>query len=451
MNIIIVGCGAVGSAICSQLTQEGHDITLVDQSSTVLNDACNRFDVFGVVGNGADISVMKKARTDDADLLIAVTPSDEINILCCLVAKKLGILHTVARVRNPEYSELMVYMKNELNLSLTINPELAVAKEIYRTLRFPAATKIDLFCRGRIEMAELSVDARSSMCGMTLNDLRSKTNLNFLVCAVLREGKAYIPKGDFVLMANDVICITIADEHINQFFKALGIYKKPVKDVLIVGGGRVTYYLEELLKKGKISSTVIESDKQRCKNLAEDFDCSIICDDGTKKEILLEEGVGSTDAFLALSSVDEENAIISMFAKAQNASKVITMISTMSYHDLFKQVGLESVVSPEFSTVSSILRYIRSLSNAKGAEIESLHMLLENKVQAVEFLIKDEIDDLTSIPLKELRLAGEVLVACIVRADKVIIPTGNDMILKGDTVIVVTANAKINEIKEILK
>lgn len=451
MNIVVVGGGMVGSTICSQLTLEGHNITLVDTNTATLTEISNSYDVFGVLGNGADLAVLKKAGTDRADLLIAVTSSDEINILCCAAGKKLGVKHTIARVRNPEYTELMSFMRSELNLSLTINPELSVAKEIYRMLRFPSATKIDTFCRGRVEVAEFTVGEDSPLCGASLNDLRAKFNIRFLVCAVLRGGETYIPKGFFNIEAGDVICVTAPEEDITRFFKAAGVYKHPIKDVLIVGGNRITYYLEALLQKGKINSTVIEQDEALCRELADEYPCTVICNDGTNQDVLLEEGLAKTDAFLALSDTDEENAIISMYAKTQGTNKIITLISAISYIELFKSVGLESIVSPKSSTAAYILRYVRSMSNVRGAEIEALHKLMDGKVEVLEFRIKESIHDFTDIPLKELKLRSGVLIACIVHKDKIIIPSGNDVISRGDTVLIVTTEAQIQGIGEILK
>ena len=318
-------------------------------------------------------------------------------------------------------------------------------------LRFPSATKIDTFCRGRVEVAQCVVKEGSPICGITLNDLRSKLNIRFLVCAVLRDGEAHIPTGFFSIQAGDTVCITAPDDEVTKFFKAIGAYKNPVKDVLIVGGGRTTYYLEALLKKGKINSTVIEKNKELCRELAEDYSCTVICNDGTNQEVLREEGLAKADAFLALSDIDEENAIVSMYAKTQGADKIITMIRAMSFIDLFKGVGLDSIVSPKSSTASYILRYVRSMANARGAEIESLHRLMDDRVEALEFIIKENIDGLTDIPLKELKLRGGVLIACIVHGDNVVIPSGNDAIHRGDTVIVVTTAAQIKGIGEILK
>ncbi len=451
MKIIIIGGGTVGTAICARLSGEGHDITVIDTNYSALTEISNAYDVFGVSGNGAEISVLRRAGADKADLLIAVTSGDELNILCCAAARKLGTAHTVARVRNPEYNELMQLMKSEMNLSLTINPEFAVAKEIYRMLRFPAAAKLDTFCRGRVEVAEFTVAEGSALCGSTLNDLRSHLNTRFLVCSVLRGGEVHIPSGYFSLEAGDVICVTAPDEEITKFFKAIGAYKNPVRNVLITGGGRTTYYLESLMQKSKMRSTVIDPDRNKCTELAKDFSCTVVCDNGTKQELLLEEGLEKTDAFLALTDSDEENAIISLYAKTKSAQKIITRVNAMEYSELFKSMGLESMVSPQSSTASMILRYVRSMANAEGSEIESLHRFMEDKVEALEFIVKNDIDGITDIPLKDLKLRSGVLIACIVHRDKVIIPGGNDIISTGDTVIVIATEGQMQDLKDILK
>ena len=451
MKIIIVGAGTVGTVICTQLAIEGHDITLIDHNTQVLTELSNKFDIIGVEGNGASVSTLRKAGADKAELLIAVTNQDELNILCCASAKKLGTKNTVARVRNPEYNELMQMLKQDLNLSLTINPELAVAKEISRMLRFPFATKIDTCYRGRVELAEFVIGEGSSLCGMPLSQLHAKIGLHFLFCGVVRNGEAYIPKGDFALAVGDKVCVTAPDDVMMQFFKAIGAYKHPVKDVLIVGGGRMTYYLLSFLQKNKIRSTVIEPDKQRCRELAEHFDCNVIREDGTNQSVLKEEGIAQTDAFIALSGEDEENAIVSLYAKTQKTKKIITLINAMQYVELFKGVGLDSIVSPKYSTSNEILRYVRSLEVTKDIEIESLHKLMDDNFEALECVIKEPVEGITGIPLKQLKLRRDVLIATIVHKDKITIPSGNDMITSGDTVILFTSGVEINDIKDILK
>ena len=451
MRIIIVGAGTVGTVICTRLAQEDHNITLIDHDLAVVTEMSNKFDVIGVQGNGASVSTLRKAGADKADLLIAVTNQDELNILCCASAKKLGTKHTIARVRNPEYGELMQMIKQDLNLSLTINPELAVAKEISRMLRFPFATKVDTCYHGRVEMAEFVVGKDSELCGATLAQLHTKLQLRYLICGVVRNGQAYIPRGDFILAEGDNVCLTAHDAEMTQFFKANDAYKHPVRDVLIVGGGRMTYYLLGLLQKTKIRATVIEPDKQRCRDLAEHFDCTVIRDDGTNQSVLKEEGIANTDAFIALSSQDEENAIVSLYAKTQNTKKIITLISAMQYVDLFKGMGLDCIVSPKYSTSNEILRYVRSLEVTKDIEIESLHHLMEDKFEVLEFVIKEPVEGITGIPLKQLKLKRDVLIATIVHKDKIVIPSGNDTMESGDTIILFTAGVEINEIKDILR
>lgn len=452
MNIIIIGCGTVGSAICMQLSKEGHDITVVDDDPIALSELCNNCDVYGVEGSGASISVLRKAGADKAYLLIAVTSSDEINILCCSAARKLGTHHTIARVRNPEYGELMQLMRADMNLSLTINPELYAAKEIYRMLRFPSAAKLETFCRGRVELAEFVIAAESPFIGKTLHELRSELNMKFLVCCVLRGNDVIIPSGDYHVECGDIVGVTVPEDQTNSFFKAAQIYRHRLKDMMIFGGSRVTYYLQGLLKKSKFTSTVIEKNKEICRDFSGEFDCSVVCDNGARQEVLLEEGIERTDAFLALSDSDEENAIVSMYAKSIGVPKVITLINQMSYVDFFKSVGINSVVSPKSSTAGYILRYVRSKMNATGVEeIESLHKIMDGKAEAVEFVIKDEIEGLTGIPLKKLRPKRGVLVICISHKDQIIIPSGDDTINSGDTVVVVSAGEKISSIKDILR
>ena len=451
MNIVIVGGGTVGTEICGRLAPEKHNITLIDTDEIALAELSNKYDLFGIVGNGAELSVLKKADLSKADLLIAVTSNDEINILCCATAKKLGVDNTIARVRNPEYAEMIDFMREEFDLSLTINPELTLAKEIYRTLKFPSANRIDTFCKGRVEIAELVVPADSPICNKSLIELRSSLKMRFIVCAVLRGDVAHIPTGNFVIEAGDTICVTLPDEDIAKFFKAIAAYKHPVRDILIVGASRTTYYLESLLEGGKMRSTVIDKDRARCLELASDYSATVVCDTPTKQEVLLEEGLATADAFLALSDNDEDNAIVSMYAKKQSAAKVVTKINSSSYAELFKGLGLDNIVSPKSSTASLILKQVRSLSNVKGSEIENLYKLMNDKVEALEFFIKEKIKGLTDIPLKDLRLRAGILLACIIRDGNVIVPTGSDTIMTGDTVIVVTTTSQIKGIRETLK
>ena len=455
MQIIVIGGGTVGAAICKQLSSEGHDLTLIDTDQSTLNEISNSSDVISFTGNGADVSVLRSAGAEKANLLIALTASDEVNILACAAAKKLGTQNTIARVRTPEYAGLMHFMKEEMNISFTVNPDLDVAKSIHRMLRFPSVAKIDTFCRGRVELAEFTVTKKSPLCGKKLLDLRSILHYGFLICAVLRDDVVYIPSGDFCLEADDVVCLTASEEDLPHLLKELGLYSKPVKNVLIVGGGRTTHYLQKMLHQSKISMTIIEKNKARCHELAQNCPCTVICDNGTKQELLLEEGLEQIDAFLAISDSDEENVIISMYAKTVSRGKTITRINSMSYAELFNEIGLDGIISPQTSTVNNIVRYARSVANAhtdeETSEIESLHRFMNDCMETLEFRIKKEIEGITGIPLKLLRKKPGILIACIVRNSRVIIPNGNDEIHSGDTVIVVTAQEQMKNIKDILR
>jgi len=451
MKIIIVGTGTVGSAICTGLVNEGHTITAIDSNQKTLDDLSNSCDIGTLLGNGADISLLRAAGAEKCDLLIAVTAQDEVNILCCLAAKKLGTKNTIARVRNPEYSELTAVAKDEMGLSFTINPEYAAAREISRVLKLPSATKIDTFCHGRVETVEFKVSEGSPLVGKTLLELRGEIGANFLVCGVRRGDECFIPLGRTVIEAGDVIAVTASDDNTSKFFKEIKSYKRPVKKVIIFGGGRTTYYLGELLKKSKTQVTVIEENESLCRELAEQYDWTVIKGNGTKQELLLEEGIEKADAFLALSGLDEENAITSMFARTKEVPKIVTMISSLPYIDFFRSVGLESVVSPKYSTVNQILRFVRAKADSRASEILSLHRLMDGKIEALEFAIKDNISGLTRIPIRDIKRKSDTLIACIIRNEDIIIPTGDDEILPGDRIIIVTMIQNVDSIKDVLR
>ena len=449
MNIIIIGSGTVGAAICAQLVKEGHDVTVIDSDAASLTAISNTCDVTTLMGNGADIDLLRDAGAERANLLIAVTAMDEVNILCCYAAKKLGTKHTVARVRNPEYTPFTDLMKADGNLSLTINPEYAAAKEIFRNLKFPEATRVDTFCEGRVETAEFTVTAASQLCNLSLLDLREKFNIKFLVCGVLRDGKAYIPSGNFVLRAGDSVCVTASESELSGFFKLLVGKRRKSKNIIITGAGRITYYLAKLLGKSLANTTIIDEDKALCEQISAEYNISVTRGDGTSQELLLEEGIESCDAFLALSSVDEENAIVSMYAKKLGVPQIITMIRSLPYVGFFRDVGLSSIVSPKSSTVDYILRFVRGMTNVEDSEIESLHTLLDGKIEALEFHIKEKIEGLTDTPLSQIKRIPNSLIACIARKNDIIIPSGNDVIKTGDRVIILVTGS-INSIKDVL-
>ncbi|MBE6536415.1 MAG: Trk system potassium transporter TrkA [Ruminococcaceae bacterium] len=449
MKIIVVGAGTVGSAICEQLVNEGHDVTVIDSNPTSISEVSSAYDVTAVMGNSADISVLRQAGAETADMLIAVTHMDEGNMLCCYAAKKLGTTYTAARVRNPEYTEFMDLMKADMNLSLTINPEYAVAKKISRMLKFANASKVDTFCDGRVEIAEFTVSESSPICNLSLLDLREKFNTKILVCGVKRDDNVYIPSGNFVIKAQDTVCVTASDEELGNFLKITSEALRPIKNILIFGGGRTTYYLAKMLGKSLRGTTIIEKDLSKCEELSRELGINVTHGDGMRQDLLLEEGIENADAFLALSDTDEENAIVSMYAKKIGVKKIVTMIRSLPYVDFFKDVGINSIVSPKSATVDYILRMARGMANAADSEIESLHRMMDGKIEAVEFIIKESIEGLTDIPLMRLNKIKNSLIACIVREENVIIPSGSDVISKGDRVIVLVTGS-IKNIKDIL-
>lgn len=451
MKVIVVGAGKIGMAICEQLVQEKYEVTVIDTNLNVLNLLTATLDVFVVQGSGINLSTLDRANVSECDLLVAVTASDSFNVLCCSIAKRLGVRHTIARVRDPEYNELLAMMQKDWSLSLTLNPERSAAKEISRLIRFPSAAKIETFAKGRVDIAEFKVSAESPLCGVSLIDLRKSYKYKVLVCAVRRDDEVIIPSGDFTFRANDIVSLTGADRDIELFLRAIGAFKKRIKDLLIVGGGTITYYLVQLLADTGIHITVIEKDRDRARWLSELFESvTVIHGDGSDQELLLSEGLENADAFIALTGIDEENAIISMYARQSGVDKVITKINRENLVALAAHAGLESIVSPKGITATDVLRYARAMQNSGDAEIETLHRISNESAEAMEFRIHEE-SEITNVPLKDLKLKKNTLITCITHGGKIIIPTGADMIREGDTVVVVTTNAHVNNIKDILR
>lgn len=451
MKIVIIGDGKVGRTITEHLAKEGHDVVVIDNNPKVIEECVNTFDVKGICGNGASYNVQKEAGVAGAGLLIAVTSSDELNILCCLVAKKMGVGQTIARVRNPDYSSQMYIMRDELGLSMIVNPELDAAREISRILRFPSAIKLDSFANGKVDLVEIKIDEKSPLVGKSLYSIHGKYQIHVLVCAVCRGDEVYIPKGDFILQANDKIYMTSSPAEITDFFKKLQILKEKSRNVMIIGGGKIAYYLASQLSDSGISFKIIESDYKRCLELSEAFHkAMIIHGDGTDQNVILEEGLENADALVTLTGLDEENIIISMFAKARGVSKIITKVNRSSYGSILDTVGLESIISPRDITTNHIIRHVRGMQNTRGSEFRTLYRLIGNRVEALEFYISTETD-YTGVPLKSLPLKDNVLLACIIRNNSLIIPSGNDIIKPCDTVIIITLTQQIKDVSDILK
>lgn len=453
MKIVIVGCGKVGETLSHHLASEGHDIVVIDVNERVAG-IIDSMDINIIIGNGAIIDVQKEAGVPHADLLLAVTGMDEVNMLVCMIAKKLGAKHTIARVRNPEYSQQMHLLKEELGLSLSINPELAAASEISRLLRFPSAMTVDLFAKGRVELADYRIKADSPLDNLPVHQLHRKFPHRVLICSVERDGKVLIPKGDTVLQANDKINLAAQPKDMELFFRETGaLAKHTIRSVMIVGGGRIAYYLGNQLTDMGMHVKIIESNKAQCYALSDALPrATIINGDGTDHRLLLEEGIENCDALITLTGIDEENIIISMYAKQKlrgALKKIITKVNRTMLLDMLENSDVETFISPKMITAMQILQYVRAMSNSLGSNVETLHTIANGRVEAAEFRIKAGAK-CVGIPLMNLKLKDNLLIACIIRKGRVIIPGGNDTIEAGDSVIVVSSEIKLYDIDDIL-
>lgn len=454
MKIVIMGVGKVGGALTEQLSAE-HHVTVVDENSQLIENIINVYDVMGVCGNCASYDVQKEAEVDKADLMIATTSSDEINILACLVAKKLGVQHTIARIRNPEYEKQLRFMRNELGLSMSINPERAAAREIARILRFPAAMKLESFSKGRLELVEYRLPENSALHGIRLLDLYKNTRVRVLICAVARGNETIIPGGDFTLLSGDKIYLTAAPDQLSAFFQHLGVFRKKASSVMIVGASKLCHYLASELVNMGMSVKVIDRDEQRCTQISERLPKVLaIMGDGTDTGLLQEEGIEQTDAFVAITGIDEANILMAMSAAKQsgNNCKVVAKINRRSLMELVStEQMIDSVVSAAAATTELIVQYIRAMENASAAKIKTLHRLVDGAVEALEFGV-DADTPFIGVPLRDLQLKSGILLAGIVRKNgQIVIPSGADAIQEGDDVIVVTTHTALQDIRDIVK
>ena len=443
MNIIIAGDGKVGSLLTRQLSSEGYNVTVIDSNSRVLEQSVERYDVFGVHGNCASMAVLQQAGVKDADLLIAATNQDEVNLLCCTTAHALNPrLHTIARIRNPEYTEQIYRMRNVFGLSMVINPENQAATEMERLLKYPGFLRRDTFAKGRTEIVELRVDAGSKLCNVKLMDLRSIVKCQVLVCAVLRDGDPIAPKGDFQLKEGDRIFVTALSENLTTLLKNLGILTRRVRNVTLCGGGRISYYLASRLKKAGISSQIIESDYERCRELCELLpDCDIIHGDISEQDLLESEGLAQTDALVTLTGLDELNMIVSLYGSSRGVPQVITKLSHLSNRSVIDSLALGSVICPRELVCSNIVRYVRAMQNQHGAAI-SVHTIADGQVEAMEFLVEEHTEHIGK-PLKQIRLKPNVLLVSISHGAATHIPNGDSAFQQGDTVVVVTNGREV--------
>lgn len=451
MKIVIVGGGKIGKSLIGLLSEEGHNITVIETEKKLVETIVNDYDVIGLCGNGGSFSVMEEAGVKDADIFISVTGSDELNIMSCLVAGKLGAKRTVARVRNPEYSAQVPFMREKLGLNLVINPELEVANEIARFIEFPSAMNIETFAKGRIELAEILVAEDSVLCGTKLMELRKKLNVPILICAVQRGEDVIIPSGSFVIEAGDRVHFSASRKNLPKIFKSLGVLKKKIKSVLIVGGSRTAFYLAKRLSLAGIDVKLIEQRPEKAARLEEALDdVTVICGDGTDHELLSEERISDFDATVALTQTDEENLILSMYAEAQGVEKTVSKVDRVAIMKmLYGKLGNSNTVTPKNVAARTILRYVRAVSNVSGSEMRTLYQILDGNAEAMEFIASENCK-LNGIELKNLKLKPNIIIACVSRHNTVIIPDGNTEISKGDSVIVITAGQRIVDLNEIL-
>ena len=450
MHIVIVGDGKLGHSLARRLAEEGYDIVLVDKNADLLRASGNALDIGCVCGNGLNAEVLTEAGVPEADLLIAVTSTDEINILCCLVARRLGARHTIARVRDPECAKIVLSMREELGLSMTLNPEQAAATEIARIIRFPSAMKVDFFAKGRVEMVEVKVAAGSPLIGQPLAELYRKFHTRVLVCAVQRDGEVTIPRGDFVLQEGDLISLTATPNEITQLFRVLGLIGPKARTAMIVGGGRVSFYLAQQLIEAGVHVKIIEQNRQRCEELSDKLPrATVILGDGSDRETLREEGMAEADVLVALTGLDEENVVISMYAIADHVRKVIAKINHITFGEILEKTGIECVITPHLIAAGRILRYVRAMQSSVSSSMEALSKIVNEKVEAIEFRVREGFAG-RDVPLKELKLKKNLLVASITRGGKLILPSGDDSIQEGDSVVVVTTLVGLEKLDDIL-
>lgn len=453
MRILVVGDGKLGHTLAEHLAKEGHDVVIVDRSDEVLQRSEDTLDVMCVKGNGANATTLMDAGADKADIIIAATAGDETNMLCCLIAKRLGAKYAIARIRDPDFNESLNILQRELDIDMAINPERATAQEISRLIRFPFANNIESFAKGRVEMVEFRAQERDVVVGYPLKVLARKLQglPQVLYAAVEREGRVLIPNGDFVIHAGDRVHVAADMVTITAYFRFLGKNSLRVKSVMLLGGGRISYYLARMIAPMGVHVHMIEINEQKANMLSESLpEVNVIHGDGTDQELLEQEGLKQMDAFVALCDRDEENLMAGLFAVAQGVPKVIVKNNRVAYADLINAMGLDSIISPKSITCANILRYVRARANGMGTKVEKLYRLMDGKAEALEFIARAS-DPYIGIPLRDLSVRPGTLVAVIVRHGKVIVPFGNDHIESGDSVVIIACQSGIGDLNEVIK
>ena len=450
MKIIIIGTGKVGFSLAEQLLNEKHDITIVDTQDHALRRATDALDIMSVKGNGVSTDTLREAGAEDADLLVAATNSDEVNMVCCLTAKNLGAKYTIARIRNPEYNLGLHELKKNMGIDMVINPENATAVEISRLLRFPSAANIETFCRGRVELMGFRLQAGDFLVNQPLYALSAQVKqLSLLVCAVDRDGEVTIPNGSFVPQVGDKLYLIGRPTSLDQFFRLLGRYSPKVKTVFIVGGGKISVYLTAILEKMKMRVKIVELSEKRCRLVSEMMPrTTVICGDGTDQELLESERMSAADAFVALTDRDEDNLILSLYAMQQGMHKVVTKCNRQNYTGIARAVGLDSVISPKLITAAQILQLVRGMQNSQGSVMNTLYRIADGRTEAMEFTVGPSTRHL-NVPLRDLHLHKGILIAVIMRDGEIIIPEGSSCIQEGDSVIIISRDRPIQDLNDI--
>lgn len=451
MKIVIIGLGTIGRTILRNLSGEGHTITIIDEDKTKVENLIERYDVSGVVGNGACLDIQKEADIENADLAIVLTGSDELNVFACLVAKKNGVKNTIARVRNPDYRKQIMAMREDLGIAMIVNPEREMANEIFNIVNLPSVTQIEHFAKGRVSLVEVVAEKGCSLIGETLISLGKKLRTKTLICAVQRGDDVIIPSGNFRIEEDDRIHFTADARTLGDFLSEANLVKSPFKNIMIVGGGNVGYYLADSLSKKKYAVKLLETDLTRAEELAELLPrVTVVCGNGTQHDVLIEEGIEAMDAFVALTDIDEENMIVSMFANKKKVKKSIAQIKSEDLFGMLDELGITNNVSPKHIVAGRIIGYIRALANTVGSNVLTMYQLVNDQVEALEFSARRE-EYFYNTPLKDLKIKKNCLVACIIRENETIFPDGNSEIKLGDNVIIVTTHKNFDDLNDVFE
>ncbi len=452
MKIIIVGCGKIGKSLAENLVNEGHDVAVIDKSPAVIEEVTNAYDVIGLCGIGTDCEVLSEAGAARADIVIGVTGSDELNMLACFIARTLGAKNTVARIRDPEYNDKSLgFMVGQLQLSAALNPEASAAHTIASILKFPSAVNIETFASRRFEIVEMILDEDSPLIGKNMIDLRKHSPGKFLICSVLRENEVIIPDGRFELRGGDRIALTAAPLEIGKLLRSFGLITRKAKNIMILGASRIAYYLSQSLLASGNKVTVIDKDPKRCEEFAESLEgVTVICGDGADQDMLIEEGLAQKDAFVSLTGFDENNILISYFASSQNVPKVIAKVNRPEFYPIAGKLGIDTIISPIQTVADEVVRYARALQNSVGSNVEKLYKIMDGKAEALEFNVSADFSH-AGKALKEIKFKPNILIAGILRGRRPIVPSGDDVIMPGDKVIVIAANHRLYDLSDIIE